>query len=80
MHDLYSRASRQGAGGDVLEHNSEITALAVRNDGRQLVTATMKGEVILWDTRDANIVGTIDVDRDIQGGRSSEEMVSAQRN
>jgi periodic tryptophan protein 2 len=63
MHDLYARVQRQS--GDTLHHNSEITALSVRPDGRELCTATMKGEVLLWDISDANIIGTMDVDRDI---------------
>lgn len=33
VHDLYTRASRTGSGGDIFEHNSVITAIAVRNDG-----------------------------------------------
>lgn len=65
VHDLYTRASRTGAGGDSFEHNSDITALAVRNDGAQLSTSTLKGELLIWDIREGQILGTIDVDRDI---------------
>lgn len=40
----------------------------------------MKGELLIWDVRDSQILGTIDIDRDIQGGRASHELVSAQNN
>jgi hypothetical protein len=43
MYDLFSKERNS----EPLEHLGEITAVAVRNDGEQLVSATMKGEVLL---------------------------------
>lgn len=54
---------------DVLEHNSEVTDVSIRNDGKELAVATLKGELYIWDIKNANIKANIDCRRDLTGGR-----------
>jgi periodic tryptophan protein 2 len=56
---------------DVLQHNSDVLAVAFQPDGRLLATATLDGQINLWDAKEAEQTGTIDGRRDIQGGRSA---------
>ena len=63
IHDIFSRKTNV----DVLDHNSEITALCVRNDGKQACVATLKGEIYIWDVKNAQVVGNIDCKRDVRG-------------
>ncbi|KAM3138460.1 hypothetical protein pb186bvf_009374 [Paramecium bursaria] len=78
VHDLNARGSKSGSGGDLMLHSSEITAIAVRD--KVASVATMKGEIVIWDIKDSQIIFTMDVSKDIQGGRITGEMVSAQKN
>lgn len=49
IHDIFSRKMNA----DLLDHNSEITAISVRNDGKELSVATLKGEIYIWDSKNA---------------------------
>lgn len=40
----------------------------------------MSGEVVIWDVKDVQILFTFDVNRDIQGGRSSKDSFGATKN
>jgi WD40 repeat protein len=43
-----------GKGGtEALQHSHDVLALAVRPDGKQLASATLNGEIALWDPIDA---------------------------
>ncbi|CAD8058885.1 unnamed protein product [Paramecium sonneborni] len=44
IHDLYARGMKEGSGGDSMLHNSEVTALAARDN--QIAVATMGGELV----------------------------------
>ncbi|KRX01618.1 WD40-repeat-containing domain [Pseudocohnilembus persalinus] len=74
IHDVFSRKTNT----DILDHNSEITAIAVRNDGKEAVISTLKGELYIWDPKNANIIGNIDARRDLYGGRLNNERQTAQ--
>jgi len=34
---------------EVLDHSSEVTAVAIKQDGKELAVCTLKGEVYIWD-------------------------------
>lgn len=59
-------------------HNSEVTCIAVKE--KQAAIGTMSGEVVIWDVKDVQILFTFDVNRDIQGGRSSKDSFGATKN
>ena len=40
---------------EIFDHNSEITVLAFRPDGKEICTATLKGELYLWDVENGYI-------------------------
>lgn len=69
IHDIFSRKTNT----DILDHNSEITALCIRNDGKECCVATLKGELYFWNIKEAAVVGNIDCKRDIKGGRNSDD-------
>ena len=51
IYDLYSKNRAI----ENLDHNSEITAVAFRPDGKEICVATLKGELYLWNTEDRRI-------------------------
>jgi len=61
IHDIFSRNKNA----DTLDHNSEITALAVRNDGKECSVATLKGEIYIWDSKNAQVIGNLECKKDI---------------
>ena len=48
LSELYSKDHKT----DILEHNSDITEIAFRPDGKELCSATLKGEIYLWSVED----------------------------
>lgn len=54
---------------ETLQHNHEVLAVAFRPDGKQLASATLDGQIFLWDPQEALIVGTLEGRRDIARGR-----------
>jgi len=71
--DLFAKSKNT----EVLEHNSEVLSIALRSDGQQLLAATLKGEIYIWNVRDGQIVGVIGGVRDLQGGRLQKDRVTA---
>lgn len=45
IHDIFTRKLNA----EVLDHNSEITALDIRKDGKEFSVSTLKGELYLWN-------------------------------
>jgi periodic tryptophan protein 2 len=54
---------------DPLTHQHDVLSLAFRPDGKELVVATLGGELALWDTELSSQVGSIEARRDIAEGR-----------
>jgi len=63
-----------------LAHSSDVLAVTFRPDGKQLCSATLNGNLNLWNIKDGELVGTIDGQRDISGGRKSTDRISAHKN
>ncbi len=49
IHDIFSKNKNV----DALDHNSEITALTIKNDGKEVAVATLKGEIYIWEVENA---------------------------
>jgi len=62
---------------ETLQHDSEVVSLAVRNDGLVVATATLHGNVQIWDIRTATVTQVIEVGKDIAGGRSRDDVRTA---
>jgi periodic tryptophan protein 2 len=60
-HEVYNKKLNN----EVMEHNSEITAVAVRSDGKEICVATFKGELYFWDPEQGQVIGVIDVKKDV---------------
>lgn len=60
-----------------LEHNHDVLALAVAPTGRVAATATLDGQLYLWNVADGELIGTIEGRRDIGGGRGLDDKRSA---
>lgn len=56
---------------DVLRLAADVTALAFSPDGSTLATATLDGQIAIWDAKEAEQTGTIDGRADLLGGRSA---------
>eukprot|EP01125_Pyxidicula_operculata_P013684 TRINITY_DN4548_c0_g1_i1.p1 TRINITY_DN4548_c0_g1~~TRINITY_DN4548_c0_g1_i1.p1 ORF type:complete len:872 (+),score=155.80 TRINITY_DN4548_c0_g1_i1:28-2643(+) len=55
---------------DVYEHASDVLAIAVRPDGKQIATASIDGLIQIWDTANNIQVGFIDGRKDVPTGRA----------
>ena len=62
---------------DVLQHDSDVLAIAFQSDGALLASATLDGGISLWDAKEAEQVGAIDGRADVAGGRSLLSKVTA---
>ncbi|GMM54139.1 snoRNA-binding rRNA-processing protein [Maudiozyma humilis] len=60
-----------------IEVYSDVLALAVRPDGKQVAVSTLKGQISMFDIEDAKQVGNIDCRRDIISGRNLEDRFTA---
>ena len=54
---------------EILQHQHDVLALAWRPDGKLLASATLDGQIYLWNAADAVLEGVIEGRRDIKGGR-----------
>ncbi|CCD26615.1 snoRNA-binding rRNA-processing protein PWP2 NDAI_0I00460 [Naumovozyma dairenensis CBS 421] len=52
---------------------SDVLALSVRPDGKQIAVSTLKGQISMIDIESGNQVGNIDCRRDIISGRHTED-------
>lgn len=48
-----------------MNHNSHIQALTFRPDGKSVAVATLKGDIYVWDVKQAQVEGVIECARDI---------------
>ena len=63
---------------DVLTHTADVLALAFGPDGGSLATATLDGQIQIWDAKEGELTGSIDGRADVRGGRSAASRVTAQ--
>ena len=65
---------------DVLQHQSDVTALAFSADGATLAVSTLDGQIALWDAKEAEQIGAIEGRADVTGGRSALSKASKRNN
>ena len=75
INNLYSRQAQT----EIFQHSSNITSLAFNMNGSQLATSTLKGEIWFWNIESGDVEAIIDCQRDLQGGRSQDQKISAQK-
>ncbi|KDO23505.1 hypothetical protein SPRG_11427 [Saprolegnia parasitica CBS 223.65] len=63
-----------------LAHSSDVLAVAFRPDGKQVCSATLNGQLNLWNIADGEQVGQIDGQKDVSGGRHSTDAITAKNN
>lgn len=61
-----------------LQHQNEVLAVAFRPDGKEIASATLDGQISLWDVDLAKQVGTIEGRKDIAGGRRLADRTTAE--
>lgn len=61
-----------------LQHQNEVLAVAFRPDGKEIASATLDGQISLWDVDLAKQVGTIEGRKDISGGRRLNDRTTAE--
>lgn len=61
-----------------LQHQNEVLAVAFRPDGKEIASATLDGQISLWDIDLAKQVGTIEGRKDISGGRRLADRTTAE--
>ena len=71
IHEIYSRKLNV----DTLDHSSQITALAMHPNRKQIAVATLKGEIYIWELENAQLLGIIN--SELEGGRSYFSKVSS---
>ena len=64
---------------EVIELGSDGLALAWRPDGRRITVATLRGHLVTFDIRSGTQVGSINGRRDLGGGKSEMEKISAKK-
>lgn len=68
------------SGAEAFEHNSEVLAISVRGDGREIAVSLTNGEVSLWSLPDNEENGVIEGKRDVAGGRGFHDRITAKHN
>ncbi|KAJ3365689.1 hypothetical protein HDU91_002105 [Kappamyces sp. JEL0680] len=71
--DLFSRDSS----GESIEHTGEVLALGFSPNGEMLATSTIDGNLNFWNLDSSKQVATIEGRKDIAGGRSARDAVTA---
>lgn len=67
VHDVFKR----NLNNEVLEHNSEIVDICLRQDQKEFCVSTVKGEFYCW--KEGQIIRNFDYKRDIDVGRTSDD-------
>ncbi|CEG42709.1 WD40-repeat-containing subunit of the 18S rRNA processing complex [Plasmopara halstedii] len=63
-----------------LAHPTDVLAVAIRPDGKQLASTTLNGAINIWNIEDGEQIGTIEGKRDIAGGRKESDLITAANN
>lgn len=74
--DLYKREGEP----ENLKHAQDVVCCAFRPDGKQLVTGTIGGLLIVWNVEDGKVICEIDGRRDITGGRKINDRMTSDNN
>ncbi|TRY72244.1 hypothetical protein TCAL_08454 [Tigriopus californicus] len=59
--------------------SSDATAVAFRPDGQQVAVATLNGQIQFFDPRSGTQTGTIEGKKDLGGGRSDTDLITAKK-
>lgn len=62
---------------ELFDHESEVLSLAFRPDGKQIASTSLNGNISFWDVEDGKLEFVIEGRKDIVGGRSSSDKVTA---
>jgi periodic tryptophan protein 2 len=63
---------------ETLSHTADVLAVAFRPDGKELVSATLEGNLNFWNVSEGQLKGVIEGRRDIQGGRRVDDARAAE--
>jgi len=63
-----------------LIHQTDVTCLAFRPDGKMICTGSINGVLSFWNLEDASIAYTIEGQNDIAGGRKDNDRMTANNN
>ena len=73
--DVYSRSKSS----EVLEHTSEVLAIAFSPNGQVLASTTLDGNISFWSVETGNSISIIEGRKDITGGRCAKDLMSLDR-
>ena len=71
--DLFARDGTS----ETIEHTSEVLALGFSPDGQTVASSTLDGNLNFWSMESSELVALIEGRKDISGGRSSRDGVTA---
>ncbi|KAJ3260331.1 hypothetical protein HK103_000966 [Boothiomyces macroporosus] len=71
--DIFSRDKAT----EVINHTSEVLAMAYSPDGSMICSTTMDGNINFWSTDDFKLISIIEGRKDISAGRSSQDKMTA---
>ncbi|KAK9479180.1 WD40-repeat-containing domain protein [Lipomyces japonicus] len=57
--------------------NSDVLAIALRPDSKQIAISTLEGQISFWDVADGRQIGAIEGRNDISGGRHTDDRFTA---
>lgn len=72
--DIFSRSQYH----EPIQMYTDVLALAVRSDSKQMAVASLDGQVSFWDIENAKQVGNIDARKDIISGRYLNDAFTSQ--
>lgn len=76
--DLFTEKKTQG--GESIEHSSEVICMAWRPDGKHICTGILSGLLQFWEVENMTLMGEIDGQKDIAGGRKMNDRMTADNN
>ncbi|OAJ36787.1 hypothetical protein, variant [Batrachochytrium dendrobatidis JEL423] len=71
--DIFARDKQS----EIFDHQSEVLTLAFTPDSKCIATATLDGQICIWDLNLSKQITTIDGRKDISGGRGSTDKIAA---
>jgi periodic tryptophan protein 2 len=71
---------KTGTSTETLHHGGDVLAVAFRPDGEQLVSATVKGDLVFWNVKAGAQICSIDAKGDIHVGRKASDLRTAASN
>jgi periodic tryptophan protein 2 len=71
--DVFGRGSQV----DILQGESEVLAIAVRPDGKEVAASSLKGQIAFWNIKDAIQTSSIEGRNDLASGRRVADRMTA---